>query len=64
MDPTFSRAGFHIGFYISFVSGILLLFVERGTAEFAITALTFAMGLIFLAVVVAVVKWGQWRRRM
>ena len=64
MDVNITRAGFHIGFYVSFVSGILLLFLEWGTAEFAITALTFAIGLLFLAIVVAVVKWDQWRRRM
>lgn len=64
MDPNITRAGFHIGFYVSFVSGLLLLFVERGTPEFAITALTFAIGLLFLAIIVAVVKWEQWRKRL
>ena len=64
MDPTFTRAAFHIGFYVAFVSGILLLVVERGTAEFAITAISFGIGLFFLAVVVAFVKWQQWRNRM
>jgi hypothetical protein len=64
MDVNITRAAFHIGFYVAFVSGILLLFLDRGTAEFAITAFTFAIGLAFLLVVVAVVKWDQWRRRM
>lgn len=64
MDVNITRAAFHIGFYVAFVSGILLLFLDRGTPEFAITALTFAIGVTFLAIVVAVVKWDQWRRRM
>lgn len=64
MDANITRAAFHIGFYVAFVSGILLLFLKRGTPEFAITALTFGIGITFLAIVVAVVKWDQWRRRM
>ncbi|MEZ4623112.1 MAG: hypothetical protein R2867_47485 [Caldilineaceae bacterium] len=64
MDVNITRAGFHIGFYVAFVSGILLLFLDRGTAEFAITALTFGIGVTFLLIVVAVVKWQQWRSRM
>ncbi len=64
MDVNITRAAFHIGFYVAFVSGVLLFFVDRGTAEFTITLLTFAIGLSFLAVVVAVVKWQQWRNRM
>lgn len=64
MDVNITRAGFHIGFYVAFVSGVLLLFLERGTAEFAITLFTFAVGLTCLAIVVAVVKWHQWRNRI
>ena len=64
MDVNITRAGFHIGFFIAFVSGILLLSLERGTPEFAITLITFAIGVTFLAIVVAVVKWDQLRRRM
>jgi uncharacterized membrane protein YidH (DUF202 family) len=64
MDVNITRAGFHIGFFIAFVSGILLLSLERGTPEFAITLITFAIGVTFLVIVVAVVKWDQWRRRM
>ncbi len=64
MDINITRAAFHIGFYVAFVSGVLLIFLERGTAEFAITGLTFAIGVTFLAIVVAVVKWQQWRNRL
>ena len=64
MDATITRAAFHIGFYVAFVSGLLLLVVEHDTAEFAISVFTFGIGLFFLATVVAVVKWQQWRNRM
>lgn len=64
MDANITRAAFHIGFYVAFVSGLLLFFVERDSAEFAISAITFCIGLFFLTVVVAIVKWQQWRNRM
>lgn len=64
IDVNITRAGFHIGFFIAFVSGILLLVLDRGTPEFAISLITFAMGVSFLLIVVAIVKWQQWRNRM
>ncbi|MCB0097066.1 MAG: hypothetical protein KDE46_15160 [Caldilineaceae bacterium] len=64
MPTDITRAAFHIGFYVAFVSGILLLVLERGSAEFAITIISFGIGLFFLAVVVIVVKWQQWRNRL
>jgi len=59
MGSGFGRAGFQLAFYIVFVSGVLLLFLPRGTAEFTITLFTFLVGLLFLAVVVAVVRYEQ-----
>lgn len=48
-----------MAFYIVFVTGILLLFLERGSAEFAITLFTFVLGLIFLSIVVIIVRYTQ-----
>lgn len=59
MDSQIGRAGFHIGFYIAFVSGILLFFLRRGTAEFMITLFTFAVALIFLLIIAVIVRWSQ-----
>ncbi len=59
MDSGISRAGFHIAFYIVFVSGVLLLFLERGSAEFAITLFSFVLGLLFLGVIVVFVRYTQ-----
>ncbi|MCB0065176.1 MAG: hypothetical protein KDE19_23795 [Caldilineaceae bacterium] len=64
MDVNITRAGFHIGFFVAFISGLLLLVVERDTAEFAISLISFVIGLTFLAIIVAIVKWQQWRNRM
>lgn len=59
MDPILGRAAFHIGFYIAFVAGVLLLFLERGTAEFVITQFTLGIGLIYLLIVVILVQLGK-----
>lgn len=64
MDINITRAAFHIGFYVAFVSGVLLFFLERGSAEFAITLISLVIGLTFLAIVVVAVKWQQWRNRL
>jgi hypothetical protein len=61
MNSDMGRAGFQIGFFVVFVSGGLLFVVERNTAEYAISLLTLISGLVFLAVIVALVKWGQRR---
>ena len=62
MDPHLGKVGFRMAFYIVFVAGGLLLVLERGTAEFVITLFTFILGLVFLLLVAALVRWGQRRR--
>jgi hypothetical protein len=59
MDAQLGRAGFHIGFYIVLVSGVLLLFLERGSAEQMITLFTFGVGLVFLIVIAIIVRLSQ-----
>jgi hypothetical protein len=59
MDSGIGKAGFHMAFYIVFVSGVLLLFLERGSAEFAITLFSFVLGLLFLGVIVVFVRYTQ-----
>lgn len=63
MDPFLGRAAFHIGFYIAFVAGALLIFLEKGTAEYVITQFTLGIGLIYLLLVVILVQWGKRRER-
>lgn len=63
MDPFLGRAAFHIGFYIAFVAGALLLFLEKGTAEYVITQFTLAVGLVYLVLVVILVQWGKRREQ-
>ena len=61
MDSGIGKAGFHMAFYIVFVSGILLLFLDRGSAEFAITLFSFVLGLVFLSFIVVWVRYTQRR---
>jgi uncharacterized membrane protein len=61
MDSGIGKAGFHMAFYIVFVAGILLLFLDRGSAEFAITLFSFVLGLVFLSVIVIWVRYTQRR---
>jgi len=63
MDPFLGRAAFHIGFYIAFVAGALLIFLEKGTAEYVITQFTLGIGLVYLLLVVILVQWGKKRER-
>lgn len=62
IDPILGKAAFHLGFYIAFVAGALLLFLERGTPEYVITQITLGIGVIFLTIVVVLVKVGGRRR--
>jgi uncharacterized membrane protein len=62
MSRDLGQAAFRLGFFIVFVSGLLLFFVERGSAEEAITLITLAIALVFLAVVAILVWLGQRRQ--
>jgi hypothetical protein len=59
MSNTIGHAAFRLGFFIAFVSGVLLLFLERGTAEWAITVFTFGFAVVFLVLVGLMVRFGQ-----
>ena len=63
MDQFLGRAAFHIGFYIAFVAGVLLLFLDKGTAEYVITQFTLVIGLVYLLVVVLLVRLGRSREQ-
>lgn len=55
MDPQIGRAGFRIAFYVAMVSGVMLLFLGPGTAEFIVAALSLLVGLLFGAVIAGLV---------
>ena len=57
LGPFLGWAACNIGFYIAFVAGALLLFLQKGTAVNVITQFTFAVGLAYLVLVVMLVQW-------
>jgi hypothetical protein len=59
ISPEFGRAGFVIGIFVSLVSGMLLLVVERGSAEFFVSLITFLIGIAFLLMIVFLVRMGM-----
>jgi hypothetical protein len=61
IDSSAGRAAFRIGFYVTFMAGLLSLVTEAGSAERAVSILTFIMGLIFLAAIIILVRFGSRR---
>ena len=59
MSADLGQAAFRLGFFILFISGILLWFEPSGSAEQAITMVTFLIALIFLVVIAILVRLGQ-----
>jgi uncharacterized membrane protein len=59
VSSNLAHTAFRLGFFIVFVSGILLLFLENGSAEQAIMIFTFLVGLLFLTAIVILVRLGQ-----
>lgn len=56
MAPQIGHAGFRIGFFFIFVSGLLLLVIPPGTAEFYITVLTMLIGLTFIGFILLLMR--------
>jgi hypothetical protein len=61
MSRDLGQIAFRLGFFVVFVSGLLLFIVERGSAEQTITLFTLILGLVFLAIVAFIVRFGQRR---
>jgi len=56
IDPQIGRAAFRIAIFITGVALVLLLFVERGSAEFYVSLVTAFIGLAAIGVIVVVVR--------
>ena len=61
IDSSLGRAAFRIGFYITFVAGLLCLVTPPGSAERVVSILTVIIGLIFLVVITILVRFGSRR---
>ncbi|HXF64787.1 MAG TPA: hypothetical protein VNK95_24380 [Caldilineaceae bacterium] len=56
MSSELGRAGFRIGVFVALTSGMLLLVLERDTAEFVLMAGTFGCASLFLAALAVLVR--------
>lgn len=59
MGRDLGQAAFRLGFFIVFVGGALLFVEPSGSAEQAITLLTFIIGLVFVIAVALIIRFGQ-----
>jgi hypothetical protein len=58
MDPQILKAGFRVAVLIAFVAALLLLFEPRDSAEFVVSALALCIGLLFIGLVAALVRYS------
>ena len=58
MDPQILGAGFRVAVLLAFVGGLLLLFEPPDSAEFVVSALTFGIGVVFMALVGVLVRYS------
>jgi hypothetical protein len=58
MDPQILKAGFRVAVLIAFVAALLLLFEPRDSAEFVVSALALCIGLLFMGLVAALVRYS------
>jgi len=56
MDPQLGRHAFRIGAFITLTAAFLLLVVRPGTAEYYVSAFSLIIGLVFMGVVLAAVR--------
>jgi hypothetical protein len=56
MSPHAGRTAFTLALFVTIPALVLLFLEPRESAEFVITALTFAIGLVFIALVAFVVR--------
>lgn len=49
MPPELGQAGFRVGVFVVMSAGLLLLVLERSSAEYVLMATMFTCGLLFLA---------------
>jgi hypothetical protein len=56
MDPQVLAAGFRIAVLVTAVAFLLLVFEPRGSAEFVVSAMALAIGLIFVGFVAMLVR--------
>ena len=57
MSPQMGHAAFRVAFFVTFTSLALLVFLRPGSAEFGVTLITLACGLIFISIIVLMLRY-------
>lgn len=58
LNPELGRLGFRIAMGVTLASGTLLLTQAPGSAEFVLMTTALAIGLVFLLIMIALVRWS------
>lgn len=58
MDPQILRAGFRVAVLLASVGAVLVLVEPRDSAEFVVSVLTLCIGLVFMGLVIAIVRYS------
>lgn len=58
LNPELGRLGFRIAMFVTLASGAFLLAQAPASAEFVLMATTLAIGLVFLLIMTALVRWS------
>jgi hypothetical protein len=56
MDSALGQAGFRIGMFVALTSGILLLVLERESAEYVLMVATFGCSVVFLLTLTLLIR--------
>lgn len=56
MNPQIGQAGLRIALFLALTAGGMLFFLHPGTAEFSITVVTLAIGLVFAGIIIILVR--------
>jgi hypothetical protein len=56
MGPELGQVAFRIGIFLALVSGALLVFLDRTSAEYVVSVITFVIAVAFLAVIAFLVR--------
>lgn len=63
LNPEPGRLGFRITIFVTLASGVLLPTQTPGSAEFVLMATALAIGLMFLLIMIALIRWSIRRDR-
>ena len=58
MDPQILKAGFRIAMFVTATAAVLLLFEPHDSAEFVVSAMALAVGVLFVSIVAVLVRYS------